>query len=95
MRPITVFLSSTYRDSEWRDAARRTIDDMPGFSAVVVEASLATGRAPEGMVLDHILEADIFLIISNSEATGLRSRSTTNPFQNSNTAQRRRRGSRL
>lgn len=52
MEPIKVFISSTYRDSELRDTARRIIDTIPGLAAEHVEISPATMRAPEGVVLD-------------------------------------------
>jgi len=61
--PINVFLSSTYRDKEWREVARQTIDSLPGFSSLLVEESPATMRTPEQIVLDTILKADVFVII--------------------------------
>jgi len=57
--PINVFLSSTYRDKEWREVARQTIDSLPGFSSLLVEESPATMRTPEQIVLDTILKADV------------------------------------
>jgi hypothetical protein len=70
MQPIKVFLSSTYRDKDLRETARRTIDSLPGFSSILVAESPATMRAPEQVVLDRILDADVFvLIVGTSDST--------------------------
>jgi hypothetical protein len=61
--PINVFLSSTYRDKEWREVARETIDSLPGFSSLLVEESPAAMHGMAQMVLDKILKADVFVVI--------------------------------
>jgi Domain of unknown function (DUF4062) len=63
MQPIKVFLSSTYRDKDLRETARQTIDRLPGFVSILVEESPATMRAPEQVVLDQILKADVFVLV--------------------------------
>ena len=63
MEPIKVFVSSTYRDSELRETALKTISSLSGFVPEAVEISPATMRAPEGTVLDRIQTSDLFLLI--------------------------------
>jgi hypothetical protein len=63
MPDVKVFLSTTSGSPDWREAARRIIDSLPGFSSVVVESSLATRLPPHGLVSQRILEADVFVII--------------------------------
>jgi hypothetical protein len=63
MEPISVFVSSTYRDGELRDAAVQSIRSLAGFVPLVVEESQATMRAPEKLVLDAIANADVVVVI--------------------------------
>jgi Domain of unknown function (DUF4062) len=63
MEPIKVFVSSAYRDVEFRQAAVESISSLPGFVPLTVEMSPATMRAPEQMVLNAIATADVFVVI--------------------------------
>lgn len=63
MDPITVFVSSTYRDKEWRETAIQAIRGLPDFSPVLVEESQATMRAPEQLVAEEIAKSNVFVLI--------------------------------
>ncbi|HEX3104940.1 MAG TPA: DUF4062 domain-containing protein [Terriglobales bacterium] len=61
MEPIEVFVSSTYRDKEWREAAIEAIRNLPGFRPLLVEAATAPSVAQH--VLEQIVKADVVVLL--------------------------------
>ncbi len=62
MEPIKVFLSSTYRDREWRETAIETIRSLHGFTPVLVEET-EPGAAVERAVFQNLKDSDIMVLI--------------------------------
>jgi hypothetical protein len=61
MEPVEVFVSSTYRDKEWRDAAIETIRNLSGFRPLLVEAG--TGPSVAEYVFEQIVKADVVVLL--------------------------------
>jgi uncharacterized protein DUF4062 len=61
MEPIEVFVSSTYRDREWREAAVEAIRSVPGFRPLLVEEG--AGLSIEQNVLGQLVKADIVVLV--------------------------------
>jgi len=62
MEPIKVFLSSTYRDREWRETAVETIRSLPGFAPVLVEETEPSATI-ERAVSQKVMTADVIVLI--------------------------------
>jgi len=62
MEPIKVFLSSTYREDQLRQAAIEAIRSLPGFTPLVVEESTSEATVKKA-VLQTISDADLVVLI--------------------------------
>ena len=67
MKPVKVFLSSTYRDKELRDAVYHTIQSLPGFECVLIEDTPAAGRAIEERLRQEIRQSELFLVLRSTD----------------------------
>ena len=61
MQPLRVFLSSAYRDAEWRKTARECIDSLPGFESLVIEDF--KGSDVRAAIEQNVTKADLFVIL--------------------------------
>ncbi len=63
MEPVKVFLSSTYRESQWRETAIETIRSLPGFEPVLIEETAAVGATVQEVIFQQILDSDVMVLI--------------------------------
>jgi GTPase Era involved in 16S rRNA processing len=77
MEPINVFVSLTYRNTEWKDAAIDAITRLPDFAPVLIKGTPATNRSPRPIVQDAIAQSDVVVLIVDSSRVSRREESFT------------------